>query len=74
MTRPHRWWGRNDTIVGGPGDDDIVGGAGDDQLRGETGRDRLVGGIGTDALDGGDGAADQCLPQGGTTVACEMVA
>ena len=64
----------NDTISGGSGDDDIVGGAGDDQLHGDAGRDRLVGGTGTDALDGGDGSADQCLPQGGTTVACEVVA
>ncbi len=48
---------RDNTIMGGGGDDRLYGGpgGGDDMLHGGGGNDTMFGGLGDDTLDGGDG-------------------
>nr|VFJ56002.1 MAG: hypothetical protein BECKDK2373B_GA0170837_105523 [Candidatus Kentron sp. DK] len=50
----HGNW-RNNTLIGGGGDDELKGEGGDDVLLGFAGSDTLDGGTGLDILDGGDG-------------------
>ncbi len=50
--------GKNDTLLGGPGDDWLFGHLGNDWLYGEANDDRIEGGVGIDLLSGGSGNDD----------------